>query len=134
TDGMHATRRDDPQAAAQLGPALGLSEQPDKAAEVVVRNHRLRGYKGFPGFVIHVHVSAIVSVTARHFFSVSTAGSRRQTEPPPPGKGGGWSIDCRLRRKMMMPSTTRAKTPATTRISVTLSMFRSFLPSRPPAR
>src|SRR5579862_1945855 len=67
---MHATRRDDPKTAAEFGPALGFPQQTNQAAEVVIRNHRLGGHKRFPRLVIHVDVSAKISVTTRHLFSV----------------------------------------------------------------
>ena len=73
SDGVHAPRRNDPKAAAELRPALGFSKQTNKAAEIVIRNRRLGGHKGFPGLVVHVHVSTVIAVTARHFVSIATA-------------------------------------------------------------
>jgi hypothetical protein len=71
SDGVHAPRRDNPKPPAEFGPALRFPQQANKTAEVVVRNRRLGGHKGFPGLVIHVHVSAVIAVTTRHFLSVT---------------------------------------------------------------
>src|SRR5262249_54795876 len=79
-DRVHASGRDDPKPAAKLGPAFGLSQQANKAAEIAVRNRRLGGHKSLPSLVVHVHVSAVIAVTAtaRHFISVPIASSHRQ--------------------------------------------------------
>src|SRR6266478_4711161 len=78
SDGVHASGRDNPKPAAEFRPALGFSQQANKAAEVVIRYRRLGGHKGLPSLVIYVHISAVVAVTARHFFSVTAAGRHRQ--------------------------------------------------------
>jgi hypothetical protein len=53
-DGMHTTRRHDPQTSAELRPPLGLSEQADEPKQIAVGNGRLSGQKRFARFVIHV--------------------------------------------------------------------------------
>jgi len=70
-DGVHTPGRNNPKPPAEFGPALRFPQQANKTAEVVVRNRRLGGHKGFPSLVIHVHISAVIAVTTRHFISVT---------------------------------------------------------------
>jgi hypothetical protein len=80
SNGVHAARGNDPEAAPLASPSVGFPEQPNQATQVAVCHGGFRGDKGFPRSVVDVDHTLSVVICNRQFRRLPVDQFRSTTE------------------------------------------------------